>query len=264
MDKPSRSAERSASAFQEASVADAYRFRPPYPPDVFDVLAKLLPPGARRVLDAGCGTGAIARHLPALGVEVDAVDISDAMIMRGRQLPNGDDPAIHWHVSPIESVELTESYDLITAGESLHWMDWQKVLPRFARLLSPDGSLVILGLSNTAVPWNDRLLEIIREYSTAEGYREFDIGAELAALGLFTEQGRITTEPWTFVQSIDDYIESFHGRASFSRERMWPADSRAFDIAVRGLVSRYTSNIVELPVVAKIVWGQPAEVRSEK
>jgi len=44
-----------ASAFQEPSVADAYAFRPPYPPAVFDVLTRLLPATPQRLLDVGCG-----------------------------------------------------------------------------------------------------------------------------------------------------------------------------------------------------------------
>ncbi len=56
MDKPASLGQRYASAFQEESVADAYAYRPPYPPAVFDVLATLPPSQPRRILDAGCGT----------------------------------------------------------------------------------------------------------------------------------------------------------------------------------------------------------------
>src|SRR5688572_7258858 len=98
MDKPAGLGQRYASAFQEDSVADAYAYRPPYPPAVFDVLATLLPTQPRCLLDVGCGTGAIARHLTSLGVPLDAVDISPAMIARGRRLPGGDHALIHWLV----------------------------------------------------------------------------------------------------------------------------------------------------------------------
>lgn len=35
-------------------------------------------------------------------------------------------------------------YGLVTAGSSLHWMDWEVVLPRIGRLLSPEGCLAIV------------------------------------------------------------------------------------------------------------------------
>ena len=53
------------------AVADAYeRSRPSYPDEALDWL---LPPGARRVLDLGAGTGKLTRSLVARGLEVVAV-----------------------------------------------------------------------------------------------------------------------------------------------------------------------------------------------
>src|SRR5574341_2172465 len=46
-----------ASIFGDASVVDAYQYRPPYSPEIFDILLSLLDADAspRTVLDAGCG-----------------------------------------------------------------------------------------------------------------------------------------------------------------------------------------------------------------
>ena len=55
MERPAGFGPQYASAFQEPSVADAYAFRPPYPPAVFDVLTRLLPATPQRLLDVGCG-----------------------------------------------------------------------------------------------------------------------------------------------------------------------------------------------------------------
>lgn len=74
-------------------------------------------------------------------------------------------------------------------------------------------------------------------------------------VGLFG--GIPSTAPWILRQSIDDYVESFHGRASFSRERMIPTDASAFDQAVHTLVSSHAKQ-VELPIVASVVWGKGA------
>ena len=232
-------------------------FRPPYPPLVFDVLAGLLPPQPRRILDAGCGTGALARHLPRFGLPIDAVDISAAMVRRGQRLPGGAHPLIHWSIDPIERVPLHPPYSLVVTGDSLHWMDWHVVLPRFANLLQPHGRLAVLELDHAALPWSDDLRRVIQRYSTNRAYQALDLVTELTRRKLFVEEGRANTPPWPFRQSVQAYVESFHGRASFSRERMRPADAVAFDRAVRALVTQFTHEEVELPLVTRIVWGTP-------
>ncbi len=256
-DKPACFGQQYASAFREESVAGAYAYRPPYPPAAFKVLTGLLPSKPQRLLDVGCGTGALARKLTFLDLPIDAVDISPAMVARGQRLPHGDHPLIHWAVGATETISLTPPYALITAGESLHWMDWHIVLPRFARLLAPGGHLVILDIWYQPLPWSDQLGQVCQQYSTNRDYQALDLIAELKRRDLFMEQGRTETEPWPFRQSIDDYIESFHGRASFSRERMTPAQAAAFDGAVRGMVTSYTHASLELSIVARIVWGRP-------
>jgi SAM-dependent methyltransferase len=256
-DKPACFGQQYASAFREASVADAYAYRPTYPPAAFKVLAGLLPSKAQRLLDAGCGTGVLARNLTFLDIPIDAVDISPAMVERGQRLPNGDHPLIHWSVGAIETISLTPPYALITAGESLHWTDWHTVLPRFAKLLVPGGRLVLLDIGHQPLPWGDQLGQVIRQYSTNRDYQALDLIDELRRRDLFVEEGHTETAPWPFRQSIEDYIESFHGRASFSRERMLPAQAAAFDSAVRAMVMSYSHTSVELRIVASIVWGSP-------
>jgi 2-polyprenyl-3-methyl-5-hydroxy-6-metoxy-1,4-benzoquinol methylase len=113
-----------ARAFQDRSVAAAYRLRPPYPPETFEVLAGLLADGPRVALDVGCGDGAIARPLAPLVDRVDAVDASAAMIEAGKGLPGGGHPRLRWIIGRAEDAPLRPPYALVTAGSSLHWMDW--------------------------------------------------------------------------------------------------------------------------------------------
>jgi ubiquinone/menaquinone biosynthesis C-methylase UbiE len=257
MERPAGWGPQYASAFQEPSVADAYAFRPPYPPAVFDLLRRLLPSAPQRLLDVGCGTGALARQLTGLALPIDAIDISPAMIARGKRLPNGSNPLIHWMVGAVETAPVTPPYDLITAGESLHWMEWATVLPRFAALLAPQGRLVILDLDHQRMPWSTPLGRLIQRYSTNQEYQAVDLVSELEQRQLLRVEGRMTTDPWVFRQSVDAYVESFHGRASFARERMDANDAQAFDRQLRDLVTPHVQALVELPLIAQIVWGRP-------
>lgn len=254
--KPAFLGQQTASAFQEESVVEAYQQRPPYPDSVFDILGSLVADEPRHVLDVGCGTGFIARRLVGRVTHIDAVDISPKMIEQGKRLPQGNSPALSWIVGAVEDAPLNPPYALITAGDSLHWMDWEVALPRFATILTFNGYLAILGAGQDPTPWDDDLLPIILRHSTIAGYRPYDIIEELESRGLLQPVGRQTTAPELFTQSLDAYIESFHGRASFSRERMGN-DAIAFDAEIRALVSRFNSQTVTLRLVTEVVWGKP-------
>jgi SAM-dependent methyltransferase len=244
-------------AFQDPSVIASYRYRPPYPAEVFTVLSGLITETPRRVLDIGCGTGFVARELLPHADAVDAVDVSTGMIEAGKRLPGGDDPRLRWIVGRAEDAPLDPPYALITAGDSLHWMDWPVLMPRLRAMLTVNGYLAVFENGQEPPPWQAELLPIIRRYSTLRDYTPFSLVDELVRRNLFTVRGTHTTAPVPFTQPIEDYIASFHGRSSFSLERMTPADAAAFDAAVRDLVRAYNPDAVTLSLVTGIAWGKP-------
>lgn len=251
-----------AAAFGDRNVAASYRHRPAYPVDVFDTLVGLIADEPRTVLDLGCGTGFVARPLAQRVDRVDAVDVSAAMVEEGKSHPGGDHPRLRWIVGQAESVALDPPYALVTAGDSLHWMDWDVVLPRLAEMLTPNGLLAILSVGGQVVTdasdFQQGLVKLIQRYSTFSEWRpDFDLVTELNRRGLFREDGRVTTEVVPFQQSIDDYVESFHARASLSWERMTPENATAFDAGLRQFLIDRVGDRVELAVRASIVWGRP-------
>lgn len=244
--------------FQDRSIVEAYHHRPPYPAEVFDILAGLIHGEPRRVLDVGCGTGYIARTLVERVERIDAVDFSRNMIEMGKTLPNGDNPRLHWLFGPVEEIELYPPYGLVTAGESLHWMDWNMVLPRFHRMLIPGGFLAIIQHNNLPDSWIDMLSELIPRYSTNKDYYPFDMIEVFERHGLFQKVGEKTTAPVPFVQSINDYIASFHSRNGFSRDRMTPEQAEGFEQEAREiLLKSHSDGVMRMQVVANIVWGIP-------
>jgi SAM-dependent methyltransferase len=247
-----------AARFQEQEVADTYHLRPSYPAETFDILLSLMRGQPRTLLDVGAGTGDIARKMAPFVERVDAVDFSQAMIARGRQLPGGDHPHLNWLYGRVEEVPLAPPYALVTAGQSLHWMDWEKVLPRFRAALHPGGFLAIVNVEILATPWNDRLIKLIRRFSTNPHYRPLDLIKELENRGLYRNQGEQRTAPVVFSQSLEDYIESFHARSSLSRGGMGQENAAAFDRAVEQLVTPFaTTGQVRLQIIGHVVWGNP-------
>lgn len=255
--KPAHLGPNYAAQFQDAAVAGAYPTRPPYPEAAFDLLESLAvePPIA---LDAGCGTGDIARRLALRMLRVDAVDISAAMIGVGQRQPGGDAANLRWQQAPIEEATLSGPYGLIVTGESLHWMDWERALPTLADALAPGALLVIVEREEQPSPWSADLLRLIVRYTTNKEFQPYDLVEELERRGLFAPVGTTRTVPEPFEQSVGDYIESIHSRNGFSRDRMSLADAQAFDAAVAALLAPHAPDgVVALRIAARLHWGQP-------
>ncbi len=248
-----------AEQFKEQSVVAAYAHRPPILDAVLDQLLHLLVDAPRVVLDVGCGTGAVARPFASRVARVDAVDFSAAMIATGRQLPDGDHPNLRWIESSVESAPLAPPYALIVASESLHWMDWAVVMPRFRSLLSAQGLLAIVGQDSTRQSWDSELFsQLIPRYSTNQDFVSYNLVEELTKRHLFRQLGEYHTPPTPFQQSIASYVESIHSRNGFSRDRMTVENARAFDEAVTEILTRaYPDGMVQIEVVGHVVWGEP-------
>ncbi|HEY7832720.1 MAG TPA: methyltransferase domain-containing protein [Ktedonobacterales bacterium] len=257
--KPDHWTAENAARFQHPSVVDRYPLRAPYPQELFDVLASLIHDTPRVVLDVGTGTGDLARPLAARAdlARVDALDPSATMLAKARGLPGGDSPRLRWIAGTAEDAPLDPPYALVTAGESLHWMDWDRVLPRFRAAGTPNSVLAICYRLDQREPWHDELVPIIQRYSTMRKFEEFVMTDELAARGLFERLGQHETPPRPFAQPIEDYIAGFHSRSSLSLAALTPEDAAAFDDAVRALVApRFPDGLVRFEVAAGVVWGR--------
>ncbi|HET9111263.1 MAG TPA: methyltransferase domain-containing protein [Ktedonobacterales bacterium] len=255
--KPAHLGPAYAAQFQDAAVVAAYPTRPPYPAAVADLLASLaLEP--RVALDVGCGTGDVARRLALRMERVDAVDISAAMVAAGQRLPGGDAANLRWQIAALEDAPLAGPYGLVVAGESLHWMDWERVLPRLRAALAPGAALVIVERAEEPSPWSEALLALIQRSSTNREFQPYDLVDELARRGLFTLTGQTRIASESFSQPLASYIESIHSRNGFSRDRMRPEDAAAFDAAAAALVAPYAPDgQVNLRVGAVVRWGSP-------
>ena len=202
----------------------------------------------------------MARNLATRVDRVDAVDISTEMIAAGKALPGGDLPNLRWILGTAEDAPLDPPYGLVVAGESLHWMNWERVLPRFASVLMPGGMLAIARRDQPPPLWHDALSALIREHSAMYNYQDFDLIAELTVRGLFEEVGERATAPGTFVQPVVDYINSFHSMSSLSLERLTPDAAVDFDAKLRVILAPYAvDGAVPLQPYGHVVVGPTAE-----
>lgn len=124
--------------------ARAYdRGRPRYPEQVFTILRERcgLAPGCR-VLEIGPGTGQATEGLLDLGASVTAVELSEALAARLAEKFADRDLTVQ--IAAFEEANLApESFDLVVAATSFHWIPAQDGLNRCADVLDPGGSVAL-------------------------------------------------------------------------------------------------------------------------
>jgi SAM-dependent methyltransferase len=245
--------------FKDPLLAAAYPARPPYPDGVIRLLKELIRDTPGVVLDVGCGTGELARGLASSVERVDAVDFSAAMLELARRLPGGDADNLRWTLGAVEDVALHGPYALVTAGESLHWMNLELVMSRFAQVLTPKGSLAIIDRNWDTDPsvWQ-RILPIIERYSPVRNYQPFNLVDHLAGQGLFEIGGRQRLGPDAWRPTIDEYLECRHSQRGLSRTHMGRAAAASFDAEVAQTLQELTdAGRLEFGVVSYVTWGRP-------
>ena len=105
----------------------------------------------RRVLDAGCGGGLVARELAAAGAEVVGVDRSMGSLGVARRATNG---SFHPAQGRLERLPFADaSFDAVVAADVLeHLPDLPAAVAELARVLAPGGSFLFDTVNRT--PWS--------------------------------------------------------------------------------------------------------------
>ena len=119
-------------------------------------LASILKLGIK-VLDVGCGTGAISKDIAAIVGEqgkVIGIDNTESFILSGKE--------IHQNITNLELIHVDlfdfqteKKYDLIVSARTLQWLSNPKeALVKMKSLLKPDGQISILDYDHTNLIWN--------------------------------------------------------------------------------------------------------------
>lgn len=101
------------------------------------VVDLLDPKPGERILDLGCGDGALTAKLVALGCEVVGVDASPDQIRKARE------EGLDAHVADGQSLGFDREFDAVFTNAALHWMkNPDAVIAGVARALKPGGRFV--------------------------------------------------------------------------------------------------------------------------
>lgn len=145
--------------------------RPDYPDRVYELLEDVcgLGPGTR-VLEIGPGTGQATGRLLERGAAVTAVELGSELAARLVAKCTGRPLTVV--VGAFEHVVLPpESFDLIVAATSFHWVPADAGLQRCADLLRPGGWLAlwwsVFGDPARPDPFHDALLAVLQRLAPA-------------------------------------------------------------------------------------------------
>ena len=145
-----------------SDAADHYRrFRPEYPPELFDRLAALAP--ARRLCwDVATGSGQAARALAERFDRVIATDASADQLARAEPHPR-----IEYRVERAEGSSLDPaSADLITVAAGIHWFEVEPFYAEVRRVARP-GAVLAAWSYGTDIECDPAIDRVLGRYADA-------------------------------------------------------------------------------------------------
>ncbi len=128
------------------------KYRPAYPAAIIDLLRAecgLTPDSI--VADVGSGTGLLTELFLRAGNRVWGIEPNREMREAGEQLLRPYERFVSIDATAEATSLPDRSVDVITAGQAFHWFDRARVGAEFARILKPQGWIVLI--------WNERRTE---------------------------------------------------------------------------------------------------------
>ena len=230
------------------SAADLYEAaRPTYPAELFEDLVRLakVTPDAS-LLEIGCATGKATRPLLERGFSVVCVELGTELAQRARRNLAG--LPVEIHVAPFETWEAEpESFDLVYAATSWHWLDPAVRFRKAHALLRPGGHLAFWGAQHAFPAGFDPFFTEIQEVYDAIGESRpgewpppfpenvSDETAEIESSALFTNT-KVRRYLWERYYTADEYItllDTFSGHIAMDESKR-----RQLDRAVRERINR--------------------------
>jgi SAM-dependent methyltransferase len=166
-----------------ASTVEFYvRYREPYSPVFFkDVAAQIGLQKRETLLDVGCGPGLLAIGFAPYVGHCTGIDPETAMIGVANVEAERAGVALSLVHGKLEEFSGAESFDLITIGRALHWMDRERALLKLQQIASDSARILICGarsVENAASPWFKPYEEVRRRWTEGTDERKHRLDAK--------------------------------------------------------------------------------------
>ncbi|PAU76818.1 class I SAM-dependent methyltransferase [Halomonas salipaludis] len=225
-----------------------------------EVVKLLAPQAGERILDLGCGDGALTERLAKLGVDVLGVDASEAMVEAARER------RITAQVIDAHQLPFDHEFDAVFSNAALHWMlEPQAVIAGVKRALKPGGRFVAEfgGHGNVAAICTALLASLQFRgisargrhpwyFPTAEEYRLL-----LENAGFRVEEIALVPRPTPLTTGMAGWLETFanpflHGLDEDVREAVLENTMTLLAHSLRDDTGHWSADYVRLRVRARV------------
>lgn len=173
-------------------------------------LALLAPQPGERILDIGCGDGALTARIAAAGAHVTGIDAAPDMVRAARAR------GLDAQVMDAQAIALPGPFDAVFSNAALHWMpDSDAVLRGVRRVLRPGGRFVgeFGGHGNVAAIMT-ALRAAADRYGVAMGDAPFyptaaAWAARLTAHGFVVREAGLFARPTVLPTGLAGWLETF-------------------------------------------------------
>jgi ubiquinone/menaquinone biosynthesis C-methylase UbiE len=156
------------------------RYREPYPPKFFKKVAeKIVLRGTESLLDVGCGPALLAIGFGPFVGSCTGLDPETGMIAAAKAAAAEAGVALSLIPGRIEEFPTTQTYDVITIGRALHWLERDATLAVLERILAPDFGHILICRATTAeiteTAWLKSYREVRRAWTAGPEERRYGI-----------------------------------------------------------------------------------------
>jgi SAM-dependent methyltransferase len=233
---------------------DYAQHRAGFPASLFERLAErgIGMPG-QAVLDLGTGTGTLARGFARRGCRAIGLDISEPLLDKARAIGTAEGLAIEYRVGRAEDTGLADrSFDVVAAGQCWHWFKRADAAAEAARLLRPDGCIVIAHFDWIPLPGNVvRATEALIEAHNPKWRMGWGLGVHPAWLRDLGEAHYRQVESFSYDVDVAYSPEAWRGRirASAGVGGTLSADAVArFDTALAAMLAEnHPTSVLQIP-----------------
>jgi SAM-dependent methyltransferase len=165
-----------------ASTVPLYEeLRPPYPAEFFRNVALRLGFGKQhRLIDLGTGPGLLALGFAPYVGRIVGVDPEPAMLAAATEAAKRASQAFTLIEGNAEDLpDDIGTFDVVTIGRALHWMDRDAISARLERLVAPNGAILVCSsysATDSRNPWLDEYNKARRFWSAASLWSESGSG----------------------------------------------------------------------------------------